>query len=120
MTDDLTEAAFQTRIAALFADHYGRQRVVREHVYPTERRVDVLVDAGAVTLCVECEDSADSAIEGVGQALLYSNHSPRGRCVPLVVVPDGEAPRDPELAYLEQSVPIFEESELRDQLVREF
>lgn len=107
---------FETRIEQRLVESYGRERVVRQHVYPTGRRVDLLVDAGLVTLALELANDAEAVITAVSQAAMYAAHDALHRTVPMVVVPDGHAPEEPERDYLSATTPIVEESALTRRL----
>lgn len=121
MTHD-DEADLESRVETLLADRYGRDAVARQYVYPTGRRVDLLVDIGLVSVAIECEDSAEDLIPGLGQTLLYATHDPQGRTVPCIVVPDehdhGTTLDEPERQYIEEHAAVFTERELRGRLER--
>lgn len=98
------ESEFADRVLEHLREQFGAD-VVTEQVYleESDRFVDVVVDVGIVTLCIEIESEFDRAITGVGQAILYAAHYVDG--VPVVVVPPDHL-EDPEAVYLSRQVPI--------------
>lgn len=110
------ESSLEARIDQLLVDAFDRERVTRQHVYPTGRRADLVVDCGLLTVVIECESRAENTIPGSGQVEHYARHDSRGRTVPMLVVADGHTPESPEREYLEERVAVFEERELAERL----
>lgn len=108
--------SLEDRLETAFAEAYGRGMVCREHTHRTGRRTDLLVDAGAVTLAVDVEERPGKVVEASGRAIHAAAHDPNGWTIPVVVVPDGNTPDEPERCYLGESIAVFEESELRERL----